>query len=73
MARRRYRSRRRYRKNPDDSMILILGLLGVGAIYLMSQNATTTAALAAQSTTGGQVASVLTAGSSLATAVSGWF
>ena len=73
MAHRRYRSRRRYRRNPDDSTILVLGALGIGAVYLMSQNSAQNAQAAAASTTGGQIASVLTSGSSLATAVSGWF
>jgi hypothetical protein len=73
MARRRYRRnphRRHYRRNPDDSTILVLGALGIGAFWLMSQQSATAATAAAAATPGGQVASVLTAGSSLANALS---
>lgn len=66
------RRRRRYRRNPDDTMILVLGALGIGAVYLMSQNSAQNASAAAASTTGGQISSVLTSGSSLATALSNW-
>lgn len=65
--------RRRYRRNPvSGGEMLGLAALGAGVIYLMSQSQTNAAlaSAAASSTTGGQVASVLTAGSSLANALS---
>jgi hypothetical protein len=63
--------RRKYRRNPGMSSGEIIGLaaLGAGFIYLMNQNslaqATNAATLAEATSTGGQISSALTAGSSL--------
>ena len=64
------RHRRRYRRNPSDDSALVIGAVLIGA-YLLYQNSQTAQNTAAATSTGGQISSVLTSGSSLINSITG--